>query len=204
VRPRLLGSMQIIALARKRTLLAGLVLLLALTTLGAGCYGRTPDVGGSVPSGFEPSAGQSGPAPRPGYAAPEITLKDLKGNTVKLSSFRGSPVLINFWTTWCPPCRAEMPDIEAVWQANKAAGLVVIGVDVGEDTDTITKYLEKGGFTWTILRDTEGDVFRDLYRGVAFPSSFFIDKDGIIRDVSIGALNQKGFETKLTKILPGQ
>jgi thiol-disulfide isomerase/thioredoxin len=179
------------------------VLSVAVLLLLIACAGRPAEVGGSVPAGLDPGGGQLAPAPRPGHPAPEVVLLDLKGAPVKLSSFRGKPVLINFWATWCPPCRAEMPDIETIWQRHKAEGLVVIGVDVGEDPETVSKYLEKGGFTWLMILDSGGEVFRDLYRGAAFPSSFFIDKDGIVQDVSIGALNEKGFETKLAKILPG-
>jgi thiol-disulfide isomerase/thioredoxin len=175
-----------------------MLIMVALMLASTSCAGVS-EVGGVVPSG---QGDQLPAAPRPGHPAPEIILLDLKGTPVKLSAFRGKPVVINFWATWCPPCRAEMPDIETVWQRHKDKGLVIIGVDVGEDPETVSKYVEKGGFTWLFILDSGGEVFRDLYKGAAFPSSFFVDSQGVIQDLSIGALNEKGFESKIAKILP--
>ncbi|MCL4535788.1 MAG: TlpA family protein disulfide reductase [Bacteroidetes bacterium] len=175
--------------------LAGLLL--------SACAGAAREIGGSVPAGAGLVADAAGlpPAPRPGHPAPDFTLQDMDGKNVKLSDLKGKPVLINFWTTWCPPCRAEMPDIETVYQRHKAEGLVVLGVDVQEDKDAVSKYVQRGGFSWTFLLDTSGEVFFNRYRGAAFPSSFFVDKEGVVQDVSIGALNEKGLENKLAKIL---
>jgi cytochrome c biogenesis protein CcmG/thiol:disulfide interchange protein DsbE len=172
------------------------VLLVPVLWLAACAAPAAPD-----PSSAPAGSGQLAPAPRPGHPAPEIILLDTKGQVVKLSSFKGKPVLINFWATWCPPCRAEMPDLERVWQRYKGEGLVVLGIDVGEDPVMVEKYVKEGGYTWLFLMDS-GEVFRDLYRGTAFPSSFFIDKDGIVQDLNIGALKESSLESKLSKILP--
>ncbi len=178
-------------------------LLLAGLLLGA-CSAAPREIGGSVPANFSGDASAAGlpAAPRPGHPAPDFSLVDLDGKIVKLSDLRGKAVLINFWTTWCPPCRAEMPDIETVYQRYKGQGLMVLGVDVQEEQDAVAKYVQKGGFSWTFLLDQTGDVFFGKYRGAAFPTSFFVDKDGVVQDVSIGALNEKGLENKLAKILP--
>ncbi len=185
------GGLSVLVLA----LLAGILLI--------SCSSAAREIGGSVPAGNDASSsGNLASAPRPGHPAPEFTVQDINGKAISLSDFRGRPVLINFWTTWCPPCRAEMPDIEKVYQKYKDKSLVVLGISVGEDRETVAKYLEKGGFSWIFLVDQIGETFTMRYRGAAFPSSFFVDKDGIIQDVSIGALNEKGLETKLEKILP--
>jgi thiol-disulfide isomerase/thioredoxin len=182
---------------------AMLALVVMAGLMLAACVPAPRELGGSVPAGTGSSAGADLPsAPRPGHPAPDFALVDIDGKIVKLSDLRGKPVLINFWTTWCPPCRAEMPDIETVYQRHKAEGLVVLGVDVQEERDTVSGYLQKGGFTWTFLLDQTGDTFFGKYRGAAFPSSFFVDRDGVVQDVSIGALNEKGLETKLAKVLP--
>lgn len=188
---------------RWRWITAVAVLALAGLLLSA-CAGAAREIGGSVPAGAGFVADATGlpPAPRPGHPAPDFSLLDLDGKTVKLSDLQGKAVLINFWTTWCPPCRAEMPDIDAVYQRHKDEGLVVLGVDVQEDKEAVSKYIQRGGFSYTFLLDSTGDVFFSKYRGAAFPSSFFVDRGGNIQDVSIGALNEKGLENKLAKILP--
>ena len=134
-----------------------------------------------------------------GNLAPDFTLTDLDGNQVTLSDFRGKAVFINFWATWCPPCRAEMPEIEAVYQAYKDRDVVVIGVDLNESVNEVRQYVEEGGYSWIFVIDT-GLVSRN-YRVTAIPTSFFLDKEGIIRDVSIGAMSRVTMASKLAKAL---
>ncbi len=135
-----------------------------------------------------------------GQIAPGFTLFDLDGNEISLSDFRGKTVFINFWATWCPPCRAEMPEIEAVHQEYKDKGVVVIGVDIVEPESTVRQYIKRGGFTWTIVLDSTGEVASD-YQIAAIPTSFFIDREGIIRAVNIGAMTKKAMEAKLAKAI---
>ncbi len=135
-----------------------------------------------------------------GQVAPDFTLVDLEGNQVSLSDFRGKVVFINFWATWCPPCRAEMPEIEAVYQDYKDKGVVVIGVDIRETEEAVLQYVRQGGYSWTFVLDTSGEVAAN-YKVVAIPTSFFIDKEGIIRAVSIGAMTKRAIEIKLTEAI---
>ena len=140
------------------------------------------------------------PAPVIGHPAPDFTLVDLEGNQVTLSDFRGKVVFVNFWATWCPPCRAEMPEIEAVHQEYKDKGVVVIGVDIAEPESTVRQYVQQGGFSWTFVLDSTGEVARD-YQIVAIPTSFFIDREGVIRAVNIGAMTKRAMETKLAEAI---
>ncbi len=135
-----------------------------------------------------------------GDLAPDFTLVDLEGNQVSLSDFRGKTVFINFWATWCPPCRAEMPEIEAVYQEYKDKGVVVIGVDIQEAEEEVRQYVQQGGFSWTFVLDTSGRVTAD-YKIVAIPTSFFIDGEGIIQAVSIGAMTKRAMEAKLAEAM---
>ncbi len=140
------------------------------------------------------------PAPEVGRLAPDFTLIDLGGNQVSLSDFRGKTVFVNFWATWCPPCRAEMPEIEAVHQEYKDKGVVVIGVDILETEDEVSQFVQRGGYSWTFVIDTSGEVSAN-YRITAIPTSFFIDREGIIQAVAIGAMTKRAMENKLAEAM---
>jgi peroxiredoxin len=131
-----------------------------------------------------------------GRPAPDFTLADLDGNQVSLSDFRGKTVFINFWATWCPPCREEMPAIEALYQQYEDKDVVVLGVDILETEGEVRQFVEEGGYSWTFVMDTTGEV-TNSYQVVAIPTSFFIDKEGIIRAVSVGAMTKGAMEARL-------
>lgn len=135
-----------------------------------------------------------------GQLAPDFTLTDLEGNQVSLSDFRGKIVFINFWATWCVPCRVEMPEIEAVYQQYKDRDVVVIGVDLFEPEDEVRQYVQQGGYSWTFVIDTTGEVAAS-YEVAAIPTSFFIDGEGIIRAVNIGAMTKRAMEAKLAEAM---
>ncbi len=153
--------------------------------------------------GLLATQGCTTPSPEIGQPAPDFTLVDLEGNQVSLSDFRGKTVFINFWAQWCPPCRAEMPAIEAVYQQYKDKGVVVIGVDIltseivrGYDENDVRQFVEQGGYSWTFVIDTTGEVTRN-YKVIPIPTSFFIDKEGIIRAIQIGAMTKGAMEARL-------
>lgn len=135
-----------------------------------------------------------------GQIAPDFTLSDLDGNALSLSDSRGKVVFINFWATWCPPCRAEMPEIEAVYQEYKDKGVVVIGVDIQETTDQVRNSVQQGGYSWTFAIDSSGAV-ANTYRITAIPTSFFIDRQGIVRVVNVGAMTGRQMESALAKAM---
>jgi peroxiredoxin len=121
-------------------------------------------------------------------AAPDFTLQTLDGQTVNLSDYRGQVVLLNTWATWCPPCRAEMPDLEAYYQQHQEDGFVVLAVNTQESRDTVAAFLREHDFTFPVLLDPGGEVMRE-YGVLGLPTSFFIDRDGAMRGVWSGQLS---------------
>jgi peroxiredoxin len=130
-----------------------------------------------------------GDAPKENQPAPDFTLLDIDGNTVKLSDLKGKTVILNFWATWCPPCRKEFPLLIDTYETNKANGLVVLGVDVKEAVGPVRKFVDNFGATYPILLDTNGSV-TSQYRVQGLPFTWFIDSDGIARVQIIGALSE--------------
>lgn len=181
-----------------RLALGMLALTLVALVVIQGCANNNPDSDRGAGTGAQ--AVELEPAPEVGHPAPDFTLRDLDGNAVRLSDLRGEVVFINFWATWCPPCRAEMPEIEAVHQEYKDKGVVVLGVDISEPASTVRQYIQQGGFSWTIVLDSIGEVARD-YQIAAIPTSFFIDQEGIIRAVNIGAMTKRAMEAKLAEAM---
>ncbi|HMO57932.1 MAG TPA: TlpA disulfide reductase family protein [Roseiflexaceae bacterium] len=126
-------------------------------------------------------------APRENHPAPDFTLEDLNGTPVSLSALRGQVVLINVWATWCPPCRAEMPIIQAAYERYHDQGFTVLAVNLREDTATVAQYMQQNGLTFPALLDRDGHVSM-VYLARAVPSSFFIDRNGTVRAVYRGAM----------------
>lgn len=155
---------------------------------------------------LRPSSGatrstSSTPAPIVGAPAPDFTLKNTKGQNITLSSFKGQPVLINFWATWCVPCRVEMPAIEAAYQKYKSQGFAVLAVDADETLQEVTDFVNGIGLTFEILMDP-GLTVNDMYRVRAYPSSFFVDGEGMIVALQIGQMSESQLSDNLARILP--
>jgi len=136
---------------------------------------------------FDPSKTQAGdrrerqqkePLTSPGTVAPDFTLQDLEGQEVKLSALRGKAVLLDFWATWCAPCRAVMPVVELLHREFNDKGLVVFGVD-DEDPQVIVKFLQQSGYTLPTLRDPDRRVY-NRYEVGGIPTMILIDKQGKI------------------------
>ena len=137
------------------------------------------------------------------YAAPDLILEDLDGNTVSLKDYLGSVVLVNLWATWCPPCRAEMPAIEKVYQEYKDQGFVVLAINMTyqDDPFEVVPFTEQYGLTFPILLEETGDV-ASAYQLNSLPSSFFINRDGIIDDIVIGGpMSEALLRTRIERIL---
>jgi thiol-disulfide isomerase/thioredoxin len=120
--------------------------------------------------------------------APDFTLSDLDGNPVSLADYSGTPLLVNFWATWCPPCRAELPLIQQ-YQDQYAGDFVVLAVDGAETAEDVRSFVEPQGYTMMFLLDTDYAV-AELYQVRGFPTSVFIDADGVIQKVHIGELTE--------------
>jgi len=133
-------------------------------------------------------------------AAPDFALQTLDGETVRLSDYRGQVVLINTWATWCPPCRDEMPDLEAYYRRRQADGFVVLAVNSQESPGTVAAFLEEHDFTFPVLLDPDGVVTKD-YRVYGLPTSFFIGRDGVVRGVWSGRLSPKQLKELVDPLL---
>ncbi|MEJ2471609.1 MAG: TlpA disulfide reductase family protein [Desulfuromonadales bacterium] len=155
-------------------------------------------VGGAVYLG---TAGSSRPVYEPaqpvhvGDQAPDFQLLDNRGNRVTLSELRDKVVMVNFWATWCPPCRAEMPSMEKLNQAMAGEDFVILAINVEQNgRPAVADLLEKTPHSFPILFDEQG-VVQKLYGVYKFPESFVIRKDGIIDDKIIGAIDWAHPET---------
>lgn len=128
-----------------------------------------------------------GEDPAIGLTAPDFELTTLDGETLRLSELRGTPVVLNFWATWCGPCRRELPALQTA--AERYDGRVVIlGVDQGETPDTVQPYVDELGLTFAIPMDEDMQVgARYNVRGL--PTTYFVDADGVIRHVWLGEMN---------------
>jgi cytochrome c biogenesis protein CcmG, thiol:disulfide interchange protein DsbE len=140
------------------------------------------------------------PAARLGSPAPDFSLPTADGGTVRLADLKGKPVLINFWATWCQPCREEMPAMQDLYEQYRERGLVILAVDMEEDLRPVRRWIDQGGYTFTFLLDGEGEQVK-RYNINASPTSYFVGRDGVIRDLKLGALSRGEMQTKVEKLL---
>lgn len=119
-----------------------------------------------------------------GQYAPDFALTTLDGQSIQLSQLRGQTVILNFWATWCPPCRAEMPEFQTVY-SNQSDEFVIVAVNLMEDTDLVQDFVTEFGLSFPIGLDPDGTV-NSLYAITGYPSSYVVDSDGIIRVVHVG------------------
>lgn len=139
------------------------------------CFSATPDLW----EGFGVDRMKDRPP------APEFVLKTLDGKEVSLKDLRGKVVFLNFWATWCSPCKEEMPSIEALHKRFKGQGLVVLGVAYGEGEKRVKRFVRKNGYTFTILLDPDGSVTQ-LYMIIYIPVTYLIDRDGKVIGKAMG------------------
>jgi peroxiredoxin len=130
-----------------------------------------------------------------GVSAPDFTLKGLHGNTVNLQGLRGKVVFLNFWATWCPPCRLEMPTMEELHKEFSSQGLVILAINFQEAPKEIKEFFKEHNLTFTTLLDREGKVF-DLYKAWSLPTTYFVNKDGEIVGRVIGYRDWHGEQAK--------
>ncbi len=127
----------------------------------------------------------------PGAPAPDFTLRTLSGSNLRLQEQRGNVVLVNFWATWCAPCRQEMPHLARLYDKYRALGFVLLGVNVDDDTRNAADLAAKLGLKFPVSLDNEKKVSR-LYDLSAMPSTVLIDRDGRVRHVHRGY--REGYE----------
>ena len=126
-----------------------------------------------------------------GGAAPALELQDLQGQAHRLADYRGRVVLVNFWATWCEPCREEMPSIERLRQSLKGKPFEVLAVNVGEPASRIERFREKLPMSFTLLLDRDTKTAK-AWKARILPASFLIGRDGRIRYVHYGEIDWSG------------
>ena len=133
-----------------------------------------------------------GPAPRVGRVAPAFTLPSLAdGSPVSLDQFRGKVVLLNFFATWCPTCRAEAPILQAAWEELQPEGVAFLVVAIGEEgPDEVTRFMKESAPTLPVLMNQTGEMLR-LYNVNAIPTTFILDREGVVRSINVGSFASK-------------
>ena len=140
----------------------------------------------------------------PQPASPVVGLRDLDGKPIRLADFRGRPIWINFFATWCPPCQQETPTLEKLYREHQAEGLVVLAISVQETaTDDVRAYAARYGLTFPIGFDATSAVFK-AYQAYGLPTQLFIDRQGVIRSVVRGPVSDLTGEQNLAPILSGR
>jgi len=189
-----------------------LPLLIVATIVGVLFYFERRDAGAPADSGgygivsLPEGANTTGRSPSTdvGRAAPDFILEKPDGSSLRLSDLRGKPVLVNFWASWCAPCRQEMPEIVKAADAHGDA-LTVVGIDLQENSDAVRSFAREFGMEFPIVIDRTGGV-GDAWRiggpvgGI--PSSYFLDKDGIVRARYFGPMTAQTLADNLAKVLP--
>ncbi len=138
-----------------------------------------------------------------GKPAPEFTLKDVDGREITLASLRGKPVLLDFWATWCEPCRLATPHIQALHDQYKDKSLMVLGIDTNEASETARKYFVEQKYTFTNLLGSGNDVIKN-YGANGIPLVVLIDKGGVVRYVHRGWGTGMDLTPEVKKLMPGQ
>src|SRR5699024_9036293 len=123
-----------------------------------------------------------------GDFAPDFELETLDGDSAKLSDYEGERVIVNFWATWCPPCRAEIPDLKKLYDKHDVTILALNMTQSEENLKKVTDFVDEFDMDFPVLKDTTGEVSMN-YEIVAYPTSYYIDSDGRIQFVAYGAMN---------------
>ncbi|WP_019414667.1 thiol-disulfide oxidoreductase ResA [Paenisporosarcina sp. TG20] len=143
----------------------------------------------------------SGTAVATGDQAPDFQLTTLEGETVKLSDYRGQGVFLNFWATYCPPCKKEMPFMQSQYEVFKEKGVTILAIDVGEPKPVVESFVSEYGLTFPILLDPHHEAV-DSYGVVAIPVSFLIDGNGKVVERITSSLTESQIAEYMEQILP--
>jgi peroxiredoxin len=138
-------------------------------------------------------------APFVGHLAPDFTLTSLDGETITLSSYAGKPVVLNYWATWCPPCRIEMPHLQQASE-DYDGRVVFLGINQAEPEQLIRNFRDKYALTYPLLLDPNLTA-HNLYSVLNLPTTVFIDAEGVVREVVVGTVNAAVLQDRLERLL---
>ncbi|MCH7588839.1 MAG: redoxin domain-containing protein [Chloroflexi bacterium] len=159
-------------------------------------FPSTPRISNELENGENPL---SDPSPEVNSPAPDFNLQSVAGETIRLSDLRGQPVLINFWATWCAPCRIEMPALQDRFETYSEEGFAILAVDFDEPAEAVLAFGEEFGLTFDLLLDPGGKI-QDLFRIRGYPTSFFLDEQGVIKVVHIGVMTEGQLDGYLAEV----
>ena len=170
-----------------------------------------PGTGGSESTTAEEASGETAADARPVIPAVDFELEDQYGNIHRLEDYRGKTIFLNFWATWCPPCKAELPDIQKLYEKSSTEGedaVIVLGVaapNMGQEgsEEEIAAFMEEKGYTYPVLMDTEGELFAS-YGIMSFPTTFMIDRDGNVFGYVSGMLSADMMDSIVRQTLDGK
>ncbi len=191
--PRAENAGQIASASRWRSLFFWVLVIVSLATIGLGVWMWQAD--------RAKVTAQSRPAGESARPAPDFVLKTPQGSQVRLSDLRGKVVLLNFWATWCPPCKAEMPDLDALHREySQPHSFTVLGVDVEERLPEVEAFVSQNRIGFPLVLDEDGTVTSDRYYVRGMPTSMIIDRDGIIRDSWTGRISKDAMVARLKRV----
>lgn len=136
--------------------------------------------------------------------APDFTVLDQEGNEVHLSDYKGTPVIVNFWASWCPPCKREMPDFQRAYETyGDQVQFMMVNLTDGsrETTELATAHIQKNSYTFPVFFDTESSAAK-AYVTSSIPASYFIDKEGALTAYAVGMIDSASLEQGIQMILP--
>ncbi len=137
-----------------------------------------------------------------GEIAPDFELRSITGDNIQLSDLRGKTVILNFWATWCPPCRAEMPEMQKFYENNKNNNVEILAVNLTNSErgpDAVSDFVEAKGITFKVVLDEQGDI-GNLYGAITIPTSYIIDKNGVIRNKYVGPMSYETMDRMISEI----
>lgn len=136
------------------------------------------------------------------YPAPALTLTDLQANRqISLADYRGQVVLVNLWATWCPPCKEEMPALEAFYRKHRDDGFVIVAINDGDPTADVSQFVEEYGLTFPVWLDPTYNATEQAFKTLNLPSSFVIDREGTIVLSWVGGINRRSLEKYVAPII---
>ena len=193
------GNSQATTPGRSRARTLAVMAITAVVIVAVTFFVNQPKASAEGITSVNLSGEATGAAPTVGQPAPDFQATTVDGKTVRLSDFKGKPVWLTFGASWCQPCRAENPDIKAVYEKAKASGLEVLAVFISEDASAVREYADRVGLSYAKVADPDTTI-ASQYRILGIPSHFFIDRSGVLQQIKIGSLDQAGMEQALEGI----
>lgn len=184
-----------------RRALPFMLLGLGLFSIGVGFLWGIFSTAGSPSETDDPSLASCVQPASVNYPAPDLELVDLAGNAVRLADTRGKVVLLNAWATWCPPCLAEMPDLQHYYDLHRDELFTLLGVNIGERAEVVEGFVNQMGLTFPIWLDPQEETLRAL-KTISLPTSIVIDPEGVVRLAWSGAACISTLDDAVSALIP--